>query len=237
MKSIAVKIIFAGMIAVSAVSCLDSSYTASYPLGVTFEVGDEMEFTKDSIYYEKMLLVGNNIYFQNLYDSSTGEFGGCILSRAHNLHTDDCTPYSVYDTSAYAGSETFMLFYDNPETMPEHHIYFAVAASGSCTPTGCFIQNTTETVGSVRETYGDGDWLLLTATGYLDGKETGKAEIYLADFRDSKDSVVTSWTPFALNKLGNIEYIDFELTSSKTEVPQYFCLDNFYANITLTSGN
>ena len=78
---------------------------------------------------------------------------------------------------------------------------------------------------------------MLTATGYLDGKETGKAEIYLADFRDSKDSVVTSWTPFALNKLGNIEYIDFELTSSKTEVPQYFCLDNFYANITLTSGN
>ena len=227
------KIIFFSILAVMAISCLDSLYNASYQVAATFEV--DAEFNEDSIYYEQMLGV-SNVFFLNKCDEN-GEFGGLVLSQAHNLHTDECSPYSVYDTSAYADSKVFMLYFNNPVCMPDHDIWFTQAASGTCKPTGCLVHNTTRVVGAVKDNFTDGDWLKLTATGYLNGTQTGTAEIYLADFRESKDSIVTTWTPFDLQGLGSIEYIDFDITSSKEDgiVPKNFCMDNFYASVSITS--
>ena len=63
--------------------------------------------------------------------------------------------------------------------------------------------------------------------------QTGSAEIYLADYSDQKDSVVTKWTMFDLAKLGSVDAVDFEIISSK-DAPKVFCLDVMVASVTLT---
>ena len=55
----------------------------------------------------------------------------------------------------------------------------------------------------------------------------------LADYSAQKDSIVTQWSVFDLAKLKMVEYVDFELISSKPDVPSYFCMDNMVAEISL----
>ena len=78
-------------------------------------------------------------------------------------------------------------------------------------------------------------WLRLTlkATGYLDGRKTGEASITLAEYTTVKDSIMSRWTAFDLTKLQLFDVIDFEVISTKKEVPAYFCLDYFMASVTV----
>ena len=75
--------------------------------------------------------------------------------------------------------------------------------------------------------------MLLSATGYSNGVKTGKAEIVLAESNAMRDTVMTTWSKFDLSKLGAVDNIDFEIITSKPEVPAYFCLDELYTYITL----
>lgn len=218
--------------ALAAVSCLKSSYSSSYPLYADFEY-ENIPFDNDSI-CRKQTMAGNVVFLNKT--TETG-FGGLALSHAKNIHFEDCIPHSVYDTVAANRSDVFMLFHANPGLMPEHHIYFNAASMGTCLPVGCMVHNTTAVAKAIKE--GDskferGDWLKLKATGYLNGNATGSAEIMLADFSE-KDSLITTWTFFDLQKVGNFEYLDFELSSSKENIPQYFCMDNFCATISISN--
>ena len=82
-------------------------------------------------------------------------------------------------------------------------------------------------------TFEKGDYLKLIAKGYLDGELTAEAEIKLAEYSADKDSIVTSWTTFTLDKLGSVDKVDFELQSSKEGIPSSFCMDNFTAQVHL----
>ena len=44
---------------------------------------------------------------------------------------------------------------------------------------------------------------------------------------------MTTWSYFDLSKLGTIDFIEFEVTSTNPEVPAYFCMDQLTAEITL----
>ena len=46
-------------------------------------------------------------------------------------------------------------------------------------------------------------------------------------------SIVSTWTPFELTKLGAVEYVNFEILSTKPDVPAYFCMDNMVVEINL----
>ena len=46
--------------------------------------------------------------------------------------------------------------------------------------------------------------------------------------------IVTKWTFFDLEKLGDVDFIDFEMSSSKEGVPGYFCLDDLMARIDIS---
>lgn len=217
------------------VSCLQkSTYRMSGPLNVDFEL-DGVDFGEDSVYFESAVSAGNILYFANKVEG--GNFGGFALSIAKN-RTDEYGPYSVYDSDAAYGSDGFLLFRNTPSLMPEHHIIFMQPDYGTCSPVLCMVHNTTLVAKTILEgenKFERDDWLKLTATGYAGDTVTGTAEIYLADYRE-KDSLITTWTAFDLQKLGNIEYIDFSLSSSKPDgvVPEYFCMDNFYANIDIS---
>lgn len=79
------------------------------------------------------------------------------------------------------------------------------------------------------------DYVKIIATGFLNGAEIGKIEYLLADRRSDallRNFTVVDWMPMALNSLGKIDKLLFQLDSSdktagKMNTPPYFCLDGF----------
>lgn len=102
---------------------------------------------------------------------------------------------------------------------------------------GMYVTNSTYAYLSIKD--GDNyarkfvanDWFKLTAIG-LDstGKETGRADFYLADYRDGKSVLVDKWTWFDLSALGKVAKVKFEMSSTDNgqygmNTPAYFCID------------
>lgn len=131
----------------------------------------------------------------------------------------------------------YTVFYQNPDNalMPEHDVEFAydMDNGSTCNIIGCFITNTVEVADYIKENFTVGDKMTIKATGYLDGAKTGEAEFVLAEYSAQKDSIVSRWTMFDLEKLGSVEYVDFEVSSTKPDTPTYFCMDSMGAEIKL----
>ena len=143
--------------------------------------------------------------------------------------------WRVASGRGYMGSETYVVHYTNPFSffLPDYDIQFLNEDYGTCVPSGCYVNNTSPVVKTIKERFHLGDRLTLKAVGYLDGKMASSVEMLLADYSAQKDSVVTVWTPFELSKLGTVDRIDFELLSTK-EIPLYFCMDNMTATVSLS---
>ena len=79
--------------------------------------------------------------------------------------------------------------------------------------------------------FDDGDWFKVEAVGYAaNGTEIGRAEMYLADYRDGKTEVLNTWKWFDWTSIANAAYINFELSSTDIgeygmNTPAYFCMD------------
>lgn len=228
------------------VSCLgDSTYSGSYTEVATFEYTDmdyDYLFGKDSIYVDTVANVGfawKNVFvfFQNVEDK---EFtGGCVLSclkgEGASVSGADNRFRANGSAGAY-GSKTYIVASGNPDVslMPEHDMFFAANGYGSCTMSGCMVNNTVQVMDSIKTNFVAGDKLLLKATGHLGGAVTAATELVLAEYSALKDSVVSVWTPFDLSVLGTVDHIDFEVISSKPNVPASVCIDNIQANVTIT---
>lgn len=244
------------MVALS--SCVtDSEYSYSYPLVAGFEytaIDYAKVFGTDSLYYDSDHGYGigwEYLAFRHKVDTVNAVFeGGMLLSylkgKAFDM-TDSLSMakgdslafaedgFRVNENSAY--DNTYAVYYGNPEAsmMPEHDVQFLATNNGTCTMNACLVNNTGYVAYKVAQCFEAGDRLTLKATGYLDGAKTGEASISLADFSAQKDSIVTSWTYFDLSPLGTVEYVDFEVISTKEDVPAYFCLDGMFANIALSN--
>ena len=86
--------------------------------------------------------------------------------------------------------------------------------------------------GACRE-YKDGDWFKVTFTGYdVNGIKTGVVDYYLADFRDGKSYIATSWEKVNLTGLGSkVKSVEISIDGTdKSEwglnTPAYCCIDN-----------
>ena len=233
--------ILLSLIAVS--SCLDdgSGGMSSYTLVAGFQYGD-IEFRSDSTCFNTTAKQGYGYdclnFYHKLGSNDAKVDGGFTLSclqmplsgKTEGLNnTYRCYLKGLKEQF----SNIYSVFYQNPDEywMPEHDVKFAYKADGTCTMQGCYVANTVEVVESIKANFKVGDRLTLKATGYLNGAKTGSAEIHLADFSAAKDSIVSLWTPFDLQKLGSVEYVDFEIESTNPAVPAYFCLDNFTTTI------
>lgn len=231
----------------SLVSCMnDTNYSESFTAYATFEyLGEDYSqlFGADSLYFsidatdEYESAIGWSVLgFSAKVSLAKDEFvGGFMLShlKAANDTTDfPASPYRAYGDPAKIN--TYMVFHDSPSgLMPVHDMFFTMTIYGTCVPVGCGICNTAEVVKFVKENFEDGDRLVVKAKGYLDNAVSGTAEIALADYATFRDSVVTKWTMFDLEKLGDFDYIDFEISSTKEGVPPYFCLDDFIAQVAI----
>jgi hypothetical protein len=85
------------------------------------------------------------------------------------------------------------------------------------------------------------DWFLLTIQGYISGAPTtNKVDFYLADYRSSNKYIIDTWKWVDLSSLGNVDSVQFFLTSSDTtggfgmNTPNFFCFDNFNSGAPLS---
>ncbi|MEI8319866.1 MAG: DUF4465 domain-containing protein [Planctomycetia bacterium] len=75
-------------------------------------------------------------------------------------------------------------------------------------------------------------YLIVTATGFLQGNSTGSADFYLADFRTlSSAGILAGWAWFDLTGLGTVDMVSFAFTGSDTgsyglNTPAYFAIDD-----------
>ncbi len=245
------KLIFGTALAVSMVSCLgEATYSSSYRSDMSFENNWEKE--TDSLFFQKEpgtgFGCGELAYFHKLTEDKSAFEGGFIVSRLKAESGLDNDRFRVNyrevtdEKKAPANDKyaPYLVYYMNPDvTMPQYDMEFMYAqlTSGTytCTPVACLVNNTEEVVNAVKANFADGDLLSLKMTGYLDGQVTGSNEIVLAEYYMNKpDSLMQHWTVMKLDKLGQIDHIKIEMTSTKPEVPKAFCLDNMIADISIS---
>jgi len=233
------KFLFLLITAALAASCFDdgSGMRQSYTATADFNYA-EIAYFPDSTFFNTQTPDGFAYDALNFYHQLSPDKvwfdGGFILSclqmpvsgKTEGLNNNNYRCYLQPLKTQFPNNYT--VFYQNPEPgmMPEHALKFPFNENGTCTMQGCFVTNTVEVAEYVKKNFELGDRLTIKATGYLNGTKTGEASINLADFSAQKDSIVSLWTPFELTKLGSIEYVDFEIISSKPDTPPYFCMDN-----------
>lgn len=223
-------------------SCFDKGAGRTYALVADFQYSD-ISFRSDSTFINTNDAVGFGYDLLNFYHQLDVERiwfdGGFILScqqiPASGVTDGLFNTYRALVPKDWGVGNIYTVFYQNPDPalMPAHDIEFAFTEDGTCTMGGCYVTNTVEVADFVRENFVSGDKMIVKATGYMNGEKTGEAELALADFSAQKDSIVSTWTLFDLMKLGSVEYVDFEIISSKPDVPGYFCMDHLVTNIVL----
>lgn len=235
------KIFYVIMTALLAASCLGDgpSTTSAYNLVVDFEFGDGV-FQTDSVRFESNNGVGIGYYdmafYHKLDPQKTTLLGGFAVSRLKGKgYKGGRNEFRVNSGAGLENSLTYAVFkYDKTGVnMPPHDIEFINLNYGTCVMAGLYVNNTYEMVEYVKNNFVDGDKVSLKATGYLNGAETGKAEIVLAEYTDKKDSLIVKWTPFDLSKLGTIQYVELELAGTKEDIPSTVCIDNVVSKVSL----
>ena len=232
------RIIYMLCVAALAVSCLGDGPTnkSSYYLDVDFEFGTNI-FQTDSVKFDSNQGIGFGNYdlffFHKLDPAKKDVIGGWAVSGLRGGGSAlGRNEYRVVNSGAgLNGSPTYTVFKYNgtPGNMPEHAVSFLSRDYGTCTMLGCYVNNTVEVVDSIKANFRAGDRLIVKAVGYLSGAMTGEAKFTLAEYTTQKDSIVVNWTPFDLDKLGKVDYVDFEVTSTAKNVPTSFCMDNMVA--------
>ena len=257
------KLLFIALVVCSVSSCLgDSTFANSYMLDMTFEdvesysypnTGYKSEMGADSLLVvnESGKVVWADPSLALLYKQEDKVFkGGFRLSRLigeadgklERPETDldmwrVTSPGGAYDRFTSNHSKTYAVWYNNPDQsqMPLYDMEFGYQTVGTCAMSGCYVNNTTYVARKIKELFEDGDKLMLIATGYDSaGDKTGKAEMVLAEYSALRDSVVYNWTPFNLSSLGAVTYVDFDIVSSRPEIPECVCIDGVVANISIS---
>lgn len=192
-------------------------------------------------------------HFPCYYDTSWG--GLWSSGFAYSNMTDSLTgswtnQYSAKTASGHNNSPNYVVFWQGYGT--SNKVPFTGASAYY--PQGFYITNTTYAYAAMRDgdfvsrkfgdTTGTGsglaqgsypDWFKLTVTGYRNGTISDTVEFYLADFRyanNAQDYILEDWTWVNLQKLSQVDSIDFALSSSDTgmfgmNTPAYFAMDNF----------
>ena len=238
--------------AVLVASCLGKSvYNDSYTSYATFEYANDYKemFGTDSLYFETTYKVGftwtNYLAFGHKVNEESSEFeGGFLLSY---LSVPESGNTELLDNNDYRANQTYIpplkntyLVFTKTESMPEKHFWFNYIQGeikGTCAPQFVRVNNTVEVINAIKDSFKDGDAMILKATGYLEDKNTGESQMRLAEFTSTqKDSIVTIWTIFELSNLGLVDKIDFDFVLPEgSEVPQAVCMDDFTANLTFAT--
>lgn len=184
-----------------------------------------------------------NTYYHNDYNTAFDAWSGFSYSNMKDSITSGfANQYSAITASGANGSTNYVVGveYGNAKVM------LTGSAAGGLVE-GFYVTNSTYAYRSMKDgdmfakkfggsTGDDKDWLKLTLRGWLNGSmKPNEVEFYLADYRfadNSEDYIVDSWQWLNLLPLGNVDSIQFFMSSSDTgtfgmNTPAYFCIDDF----------
>ena len=256
------KTLFIFIAFLSLASCLkDGGFADTRPVYATFEYSG-MDYTKlfgkDSLFFESDGGYGlgwEYLAFLHKVDTSVTDNwvfqGGVMLSYLKGKTFDPADSLSMAQSDSLMSADnrfranspadpffgrTYLVYHQNqdPALMPQHDIEFLASMVGTCQPLVCYVNNTNYVAYKVAQAFEDGDRLTLKAIGYLKGAKTGEVSMELADFSAKKDSIVSTWTKFDLSDLASVDFVDFEVLSTKEDVPGDFCLDYFVTSVTIS---
>lgn len=239
--------------AVLVASCFhDTGFETDYVVISTFTyqdagyIGDKTK--PDSLLYDthyKQGFTWDYLGFYHKIEESSLDFRGGFLGSCLKVPaTSDPSglKYNQYRSNALNKNSfenkyaVFCQSYD----MPAKHLSFMATPDADteaiCTMKYMFVTNTVAVEQAVKQSFVDGDKLILKATGYLGDQQTGSAEINLAEFTAEKDSIITSWTLFNLGALGSVDNVRFEIhTNSRAAIPTTVCIDDVAAHVRIAA--
>lgn len=167
-------------------------------------------------------------------------WGGMAYSNQTDQTTASYTNYSAYatPTGGVNGSSNYGIFF--PSFGNTDSLLFTEAANLE----SVYIANHVWTYHYIMGTDGVGtgifeadDYLTLTILAYnSSNEEVGNIVVKLADYTEGNSDVIDNWTLVDLSSLENVSYIKFQISSSDTMCPTYFCIDNLSYS-TATNAN
>ncbi len=171
---------------------------------------------------------GANLYVNYADTGAYDYWNGFSYSNQTDLTTASWTNYSAYSINGggansssnyviayvYAGDS---LTFDNPATVSSMAITNSVWAY--------HYMNGSDGTGT--GTYVADDYFTLTITAILtDGSSGNSLDFQLADFTNGNAYIIDDWTTVDLTSLGEVSGLEFQLSSSDSYTPFYFCMDN-----------
>ncbi|BDD12454.1 hypothetical protein FUAX_48860 (plasmid) [Fulvitalea axinellae] len=186
--------------------------------------------------------VADDVTFPNDYNDQYKSWQGFAYSNMTDMETPGRpNQYSVYGKSGAMGSKNFGLGYIAMDTK-----FNIMAFPRAVNNVRLYVTNGTYAYLAMKngdnftkkfggEDGNDPDFCKLICIGLdEDGEETGKVEIFLADYRfdnNAEDYILTEWKEFDLTQLGKVKSVRFEMDSSdKNEWgmknPAYYFVDN-----------
>lgn len=176
-----------------------------------------------------------NALFENKFDTSFGGYwakGFAVSSKKNVVKDSVASGFSqLYTGIAGIGAEGSTQY---AIAQNRSKVVLKDAARGKQLD-GVYVTNNNYAYLSMRwgdafaRAFNDSDFFLLTVLGFENGNvKNTTASFYLAN----DGEIVTDWTWLDLKPLGNVDSIEFRLTSSDTGVfgmntPAFFCIDHF----------
>jgi len=213
---------------------------------------DDLTLSKADTFYVNYSSPGNDVGFNDglahfpcVYDTSGG-YSFWSSGFVYSNMTDSVTSgfgneYSAKTAKGYNNSNNYVVLYGVQSILPLRGAAIGKRVSGF------YITNSTYAFNSMRDgdmfakKFSDSDWFKLTIKGYNAGAlTTDSVDFYLADFRSPNKAehyIVNTWKWVNLLPLGNVDSLQFTLSSTDTgmygiNTPTYFCIDNFTTNET-----
>jgi len=220
----------------------------------TYWDGADLSGTHNNYLFTSTFQSGDGI-FPNVYDTTYGAIYGYMSAGfAYSNETDSVTAGKGFSSFAYGAAMG-----NNYAIGKDKSIIKLTGSTQGTTLTGVYVTNSTYAGISMRDgdyygkVFGDSlaaaghsnvndgtngeDWFLLTIKGYTGGNlTTNSVNFYLADYRfanNAQDYIVNTWEWVDLSPLGNVDSVQFFLSSSDTSggfgmnTPNFFAFDDF----------
>lgn len=215
-------------------SCNKNKETVKMATFEEFSVGEigYTLYTADGLYNWTS---GDFGFFTGVQYQGTYNYGYVVTNQTENTFEGYEDMYHSAPGGPVAGNNFCVAFQDTYNDKTALSIKYSGVMS---VLPGAYVTNTAYAVSSMEngdayaKKFANGDYFLLTFTGYLADVEIGKVEFYLADFRNGKSIIVKDWQYVDLTDLGLVDEVRCKLTSSDNgdygmNTPAYFCIDNF----------
>lgn len=177
-------------------------------------------------------------FFNDFSSSDWGEsWYGTAISKQTDTETEGfLNQYSVSTGAAASGKQFAVLYYSAYNG--DSSCYFKFENNKEYTLKSMAITNSTYaylsmTKGdSYAKKFGEGDWFKMILTSYdAAGHEIATKEVYLADFRNGKSTLLNTWETIDLTSLGKLNFLKITFDSSDKgqwgiNTPTYACIDN-----------